>query len=88
MAMNNSLAEVSPELVSEWSEKNLTLTPDLICGGSGGGAQTALAAAGINLFGGVSGDVDKAVEAFINETLGYNPDGLIIFLSLLVESDG
>ena len=192
MAMNNSLAEVRPELVSEWSEKNLTLTPDditfgsnkkvwwrgacghewqtsvkarsngekcpicsgarviagindlatlepllakqwskknkikptevsigshkkviwrcekgheweaavksrtinktdadvLICGGSGGGAQTALAAAGINLFGGVSGDVDKAVEAFINETLEYNPDGLIIFLSLLVESDG
>ena len=190
--MNNSLAEVHPELVSEWSEKNLTLTPDditfgsnkkvwwrgacghewqtsvkarsngekcpicsgarviagindlatlepllekqwskknkikptevsigshkkviwrcekghewetavksrtinktdadvLICGGSGGGAQTALAAAGINLFGGVSGDVDKAVEAFINETLGYNPDGLIIFLSLLVESNG
>ena len=26
--MNNSLAEVHPELVSEWSEKNLTLTPD------------------------------------------------------------
>ena len=23
MAMNNSLAEVHPELVSEWSEKNL-----------------------------------------------------------------
>ena len=28
MAMNNSLAEVHPELVSEWSEKNLLLTPD------------------------------------------------------------
>ena len=26
--MSNSLAEVHPELVSEWSEKNLTLTPD------------------------------------------------------------
>ena len=25
--MNNSLAEVHPELVSEWSEKNLPLTP-------------------------------------------------------------
>ena len=178
MAMNNSLAEVYPELITEWSEKNLPLTPDditfgsnkkvwwkgicghewqtsvkarsngekcpicsgarviagindlatlepllvkqwskknkikptevsigshkkviwrcekgheweaavksrtinktdadaLICGGSGGGAQTALAAAGINLFGGVSGDVDKAVEAFINETLDYNPN--------------
>ena len=46
----------------------------LICGGIGGGAQTALAAAGIKLFGGVSGDADEAVEAFINETLDYNPD--------------
>ena len=46
----------------------------LICGGIGGGAQTALAAAGIKLFGGVSGDADKAVEAFINDTLDYNPD--------------
>ena len=26
--MNNSLAEVHPELVSEWSEKNLPLKPD------------------------------------------------------------
>ena len=42
--------------------------------GSGHGAQTALAAAGIKLFGGVSGDADEAVEAFINETLDYNPD--------------
>ena len=32
--MNNSLAEVHPELVSEWSEKNLTLTPDDITVGS------------------------------------------------------
>ena len=46
----------------------------LICGGIGGGAQTALAAAGIKLFGGVSGDADKAVEAFINDTLDYNSD--------------
>ena len=37
--------------------------------GSGHGAL-----AGIKLFGGVSGDADKAVEAFINETLDYNPD--------------
>ena len=32
--MNNSLAEVHPELASEWSEKNLTLTPDNITFGS------------------------------------------------------
>ena len=46
----------------------------LICGGIGGDAKTALAASGIKLFGGVSGDADQAVEAFINETLDYNPD--------------
>ena len=34
MAMNNSLAEVHPGLVSEWLEKNLTLTPDDITFGS------------------------------------------------------
>lgn len=32
--MSNSLAEVHPELVSEWSEKNLLLTPDGITFGS------------------------------------------------------
>ena len=32
--MNNSLAEVHPELVSEWSEKNIPLTPDDITFGS------------------------------------------------------
>lgn len=34
MAMNNSLAEVHPELVPEWSEKNLPLKPDEITFGS------------------------------------------------------
>ncbi len=34
MTMNNSLAEVHPELVSEWSEENLPLTPDDITFGS------------------------------------------------------
>ena len=34
MAMNNSLAEVPPELITEWSEKNLPLTPDDITFGS------------------------------------------------------
>lgn len=32
--MNNSLAEVHTELVSEWSEKNIPLTPDDITFGS------------------------------------------------------
>ncbi len=46
----------------------------LICGGIGGGAQMALAQAGIKLYGGVSGDADKAVEALLSNTLAYNPD--------------
>lgn len=46
----------------------------LICGGIGGGAQNALANAGIRLFGGVSGDADRAVEAFLNGNLVYNPN--------------
>ena len=37
----------------------------LICGGIGAGAQNALAAAGIRLYGGVSGDADAAVEALL-----------------------
>ena len=46
----------------------------LICGGIGGGAQMALAVAGIKLFGGVSGSCDAAVEALLAGSLGYNPD--------------
>ena len=46
----------------------------LICGGIGGGAQMALAAAGIQLFGGVSGSADAAVEALISGNLLYNPN--------------
>lgn len=46
----------------------------LICGGIGGGAQMALAQAGIRLFGGVSGDADAAVQALLNGTLTYDPD--------------
>lgn len=46
----------------------------LICGGIGGGAQMALFDAGIQLYGGVSGNSDEAVLALINGTLGYNPD--------------
>ena len=45
----------------------------LICGGIGGGAQMALAEAGIQLFGGVSGDADEAVEALLAGELVYNP---------------
>ena len=46
----------------------------LICGGIGGGAQMALAAANIRLYGGVSGEADKAVEAFLAGQLDFNPN--------------
>ena len=46
----------------------------LICGGIGGGAQMALAQAGIKLFGGVAGDADAAVEALLKEELVFNPE--------------
>lgn len=46
----------------------------LICGGIGGGAQTALAEAGVKLYGGVSGNADAAVQALLDGTLAYNPN--------------
>ena len=46
----------------------------LICGGIGGGAQMALAEAGIKLFGGVSGSCDEAVKALLGGKLGYDPN--------------
>ena len=46
----------------------------LICGGIGGGAQMALARAGIQLYGGVRGGADEAVAALLVGTLGYDPD--------------
>ena len=46
----------------------------LICGGIGGGAQAALADAGIKLYGGVSGSCDEAVQALLAGNLGYDPD--------------
>ncbi len=46
----------------------------LICGGIGGGAQMALAQAGIKLFGGVQGNADEAVIAFLNNSLNFNPE--------------
>ena len=46
----------------------------LICGGIGGGAQMALAQAGVKLFDGVSGSADAAVEMLLNDSLAYNPN--------------
>lgn len=46
----------------------------LICGGIGGGAQTALKGAGIEVYGGVTGLCDLAVQDYLNGTLLFNPD--------------
>ncbi|MCD8091101.1 MAG: DUF134 domain-containing protein [Clostridiales bacterium] len=46
----------------------------LICGGIGGGAQEALKAVGITLYGGAAGDTDAAVHAFLAGSLEYNPN--------------
>ena len=46
----------------------------LICGGIGGGAQIALAEAEIKLYGGVSGDADEAVNAYLEGKLDFNPN--------------
>lgn len=46
----------------------------LICGGIGMGARVALAQVGVQLYGGVSGDADEAVQAFVGGTLDFNPD--------------
>lgn len=46
----------------------------LICGGIGGGAQMALAEAGVKLYGGVSGGADQAVDALLAGNLDFNPD--------------
>lgn len=46
----------------------------LICGGIGGGAQAALSAAGIQLYGGGSGGADDAVNALIAGSLEFDPN--------------
>lgn len=46
----------------------------LICGGIGGGAQTALRSTGIKLYAGVSGSADDAVQSLLDGKLNYNPN--------------
>ena len=46
----------------------------LICGGIGGGAQAALAQAGVMLCGGVSGSADEAAESFAAGMLAYSAE--------------
>ena len=46
----------------------------LICGGIGGGAMAALAEAGVEVVGGVSGSAKAAVEAYLAGTLSPRSD--------------
>ncbi len=46
----------------------------VICGGIGGGAQTALTQEGIKLYGGVGGSADEAVKSLLGGTLYYDPN--------------
>lgn len=46
----------------------------LICGGIGGGARMALDAAGIRLYGGVTGSADAAAQALAEGRLTFDPD--------------
>lgn len=46
----------------------------LICGGIGGGARNALAAEGVELYGGVSGSADAAVEKLLAGRLDFDPE--------------
>lgn len=46
----------------------------LICGGIGGGARQALSEYGIELYPGVQGGADEAVEALLAGSLDYNPN--------------
>ena len=45
----------------------------LICGGIGGGAQSALAQVGILIYGGVSGSADQAVAQLLDGSLKFDP---------------
>ena len=48
----------------------------LICGGIGGGARSALAEAGIQLYPGASGSADAQVEALLAGSLAYDPNAV------------
>lgn len=46
----------------------------LVCGGIGGGARAALDGSGIEVYGGVSGSADAAVDALLDGSLSYDPE--------------
>lgn len=54
----------------------------LICGGIGGGAQAALAEAGIELCAGATGDADQAVEDYLNGKHWCHPGQTAIIITV------
>jgi len=58
-------------LVSVLQQQNVEL---FICGGIGGGARNMFQMAGIQIYPGVTGNADAAVEALLNSTLNYDPN--------------
>lgn len=46
----------------------------LICGGIGGGARSSLVDAKIDIYPGVSGNVDEVVQDFLKDKLEFDPD--------------
>lgn len=46
----------------------------VLCGGIGAGAQNALAQAGIQMFGGITGIADKVVSDYLAGSLVFDPD--------------
>lgn len=46
----------------------------VICGNMGAGAQAALTQAGIQFFGGVTGNTDDRVQEYLNGILAYQPN--------------
>ena len=57
--------------IEKFGENKIDL---LICGGIGGGAMAALAEAGVEVVGGVSGDAKAAVESYLARTLAPRAD--------------
>lgn len=50
----------------------------VICGGIGVGMQQALMEESILIYGGVTGDADEAVKAFLENRLEYNPNAACV----------
>lgn len=58
-------------LVDLLSQLNIEL---LICGGIGGGAQSALTSHGIHFISGITGNTDIALQAYLNGSLKGDPE--------------